>query len=233
MVLFKRCSLGVSVFFMFFLPFTLHAITKTELLEQAEKQAVPFKYGISARFTSKASVQSKTITDSGTIYLSPPNKSRVDFLVSKVVVSSCGDTTWTKTATGDVTRSLSSNVGLQGGQGAASSMSSPDLLSYLKKGDFTIVREDSAAVVVSMSIANGNQKIPFTFYIDPKAFVLKRIEFPSPMAGMFQLGYRYKLFDGHLVVDEVNTVMGSLGFSRVQLFDYRKNKQKSSFFRIF
>ena len=112
-------------------------------------------------------------------------------------------------------------------------MSTPDLLSYLKKGEFTIKCKDSAAVVVSLALEVQGQKTPLTLYIDPKAFVIKRMEFPTPMAGMFQVGYRYKLFEGHLVLDEVNTVIGTMGFSRFHISGYKKVRKKSSFFRGF
>ncbi|MBN1577601.1 MAG: hypothetical protein JW913_13665 [Chitinispirillaceae bacterium] len=219
--------------FLLLWPVSTNAVTKEELINQAGKRANPPKFGFSARFSSKTSFQNKSTADSGMFYFSPPNRSRVDFLVSKMSVSTCGDTTWTKAANGDVTRSVASSAGVPSGRSGSSSMSSPDLLSYLKKGDFDIVREDSTAVVVKMDIENGKQTFPFTFYIDPKAFVIKRMEFPSPVAGMFRIGYRYTLFEGSPVLDEVNTVMGNFGFSRVHLFDYKKGKKKSSFFRIF
>ncbi|MBN1307714.1 MAG: hypothetical protein JXA18_07350 [Chitinispirillaceae bacterium] len=222
-----------AVLFLFIAAVAANSMTREELIGRAEKHANPLRFGISARFDSKASFQNKTVVDSGTFHFSPPNRSRVDFLVSKMTISSCGDTTWTKSANGDVTRSLSSGPGVPSGKSGPASMSLPDLLSYLKRGDFTILREDSAAIVIKMNMTNGPEKVPFTFYIDPKAFVIKRMEFSLPMAGMFRIGYRYKLFEGHLVLDEVNTVMGSLGFTRVRMFDYTKSRKKSSFFRIF
>ncbi|MBN1294125.1 MAG: hypothetical protein JXB48_19975, partial [Candidatus Latescibacteria bacterium] len=124
-------------------------------------------------------------------------------------------------------------LGLPGNQNGTPSMSTPNLLSYLKSGNFTIVSEDSTSIIVKADIAYDKQKIPFTFYIDPKAFIIKRMEFPSPMGGMFQIGYKYKLFKGYLVLDEVNTIMGSIGFTRVHLFNYRTSKKSRSFFRLF
>ncbi len=216
-----------------FFSLPVFSISKTDLIKQVEQHSNPIKTGFSARFSSKTSVANKTMSDSGTFYFSPPNRNRIEFLVSRIMASSCGDTTWTKAANGDVTRSISSGSGLPGGSSGTTSLSSPDLLSYLKKGDFTIKQEDSAAIVVVITIAVENRKTPFTLYIDPQAYVIKRMEFPYPMGGMFRIGYRYKRFEGHLVLEEVNTVMGSLGFSRMQMFDYQKIRKKRSFFRGF
>ena len=213
--------------------FSINAITKNDLVKQAEKHSVPLKISISANFSSKISIQNSTVSDSGVYYFSPPNRTRIDFNASKMIFCSVGDTTWSKSPTSDVTRSTKLGLGLPGNQGGTPSMSTPNLLSYLKSGDFSIVGEDSAAIVVKTDITYDKQKVPFTFYIDSKAFVIKRIEFPSPMGGMFQIGYKYKLFEGHLVLDEVNTVMGSMGFTRVQLFNYQSSKKNRSFFRLF
>ncbi|MBN1757988.1 MAG: hypothetical protein JW863_06715 [Chitinispirillaceae bacterium] len=92
--------------------FSAFSISKIDLIKQVELHSNPVKVGFSARFSSKTSVGNKTMCDSGTFYFSPPNMSRIEFLVSKIMANSCGDTTWTKAANGDVTRSISSGSGL-------------------------------------------------------------------------------------------------------------------------
>jgi hypothetical protein len=207
------------------------AITKTELIRMVSDKSSKLNYGISANFTSKISAQNQIIIDSGTFYFSPPNKSKVEFINSKIISSTIGDTTWTKLVNGDITRSIAKKE-MPDGAGN-SSFTSPDLSSYLKNNDFEIISEDTSAIAVKLTMLNNSPQIPFTFYIDPKLFVVKRMGFPTPMTGEFQIGYKYKLFQGRLVVEEINTVMGSIGFSRIKISDYKRINKGNNFYRIF
>lgn len=213
--------------------FSTQALTNNELLDLAKKNSKPNSFGYVANFSSKTSIQNQSVNDSGLFYYTPPNKSRVDFFMSNIVMSSCGDTTWLKAANGDVTRSITPQTSVTTHQASASTFNTPSLYSLLKSNTFKIQRTDSSTIVVTMNKMNGTENIPITLYIDRASIMLQRLEFPLPMAGTLQIGYRYKLFSGQPVLEEMNSVMGTMGFSRIRFFNYKKCRKNSSFFRSF
>ncbi len=217
----------------FLLAIQTNAITKSELIKQVAKKSKTVNFCISANFASKISFNNNSICDSGTFYFSPPNKTKAEFKVSEMVVSSYGDTSWTKSSNGDITRSVTAQNGLPGSQGGKNTFSSPDLLSFLKNQEFEISRQDTALIVINLNIASGTEKVPLSLYIDAKTYLIMRMEFYVPGVGSFQTGYKYTKFGEYFVVQEINTVMGSIGFSRIKIDEYKKCNKKDSFFRLF
>lgn len=120
-------------------PITSKELTKDELLRQITKNSKTINIGIMANFTSKISIQNRVINDTGTFYFSPPNRMRAEFTASKMIICSSDDTTWTKMANGDITRSIQKSSMPGSRQDGSTSFIAPDLVNYLKGHDFQIV----------------------------------------------------------------------------------------------
>jgi len=63
-----------------------------------------------AKFTTAAHVQGIVVKDSGFVTFSPPSCYRISLSVSKNETSTCGDTTWIRSADGSVTVTANKNT---------------------------------------------------------------------------------------------------------------------------
>ena len=78
-------------------------INKAMFLKNIQKASKVPEFAYNAKINMKMNIQSHIMNDSGSLHFSPPNRNKFELKMSKVKVSSIGDTSWTTMADGSVT----------------------------------------------------------------------------------------------------------------------------------
>ncbi|MEO6094975.1 MAG: hypothetical protein ABIW76_04600 [Fibrobacteria bacterium] len=196
--------------------------SKTEMLKKMEgKSAVSVPY--SASVTTKVFLGNQAIKDSGTIFLQPPDCMQMQMNRANTLQSTCGDTTWTKSANGSITRSIGENGAMVMPTGApsiplpkASGSRKPDTNAMM-----TAVSTFLNCVQVSWMDTEGKAILEIDTLINIVVKASIEVEGGPPL----ETGISYEAFAGGWVPKEIRSSLPG-GFFTMTYSNIKKEKKR-------
>ncbi|MEO6095649.1 MAG: hypothetical protein ABIW76_08205 [Fibrobacteria bacterium] len=169
------------------------------------------------------------LNDSGSMSFSPPNCFKMIMYKAGTENSGCGDTTWSKTKDGKVTRSV------EPGGAEAGAPKSPNLKDMLRGMDFRILGDKpNGNLEIEATLKQDGMSIKANMLLDTRKWLLKRMSFTTPQGETMEIGYNYRELAGEDIMSEINTVFGTGGFVRMKFIDFKKiSPLPSKDFKIF
>jgi outer membrane lipoprotein-sorting protein len=217
-------------------PLFAGSLTKEAVYKNITRVSATPTFAFSAAISSRISMANRTVTDSGTIIFSPPDCYKVTMFKSKTQVAVLSDTSFITMPDGSCTRRIGQSAVSGMGAGSAQSFGPPSAKQLLGKSDFTIVEEKPGVYVViefESETPMGKSKTRATF--DTKEWLLRNIKMTGMTpTGEIETGFSYTTFNGHTMVKEMNTVMGSAGFMKISYGEYKAiNKISRKKFKVY
>ena len=204
------------------------ALDKKTILRKLEaSQAVKESY--SAKIHSKLMMANHVINDSGRIDVLAPNCQKM--IWSSLTQSTCGDTTWTRSPSGDVTRSIGSNAaampGLGGkilglfplpGQSGSSAGSASDTLGAMA----ILPATDSGTIKLRLGDPDSEMGT-VVVVIDTTDWLPVKATSQQPGNPEIETGFRYTKWKGKRLMSEIRMVIPN-GFMIFEVSDFQPAK---------
>jgi hypothetical protein len=208
-------------------------ITSEEALKNIHKRGTVKFRPFSVTLTTKVVMGTVKQDDSGTVYYSPSGCVKVEMYKSKLEFCNCGDTSWMKSANGDVTRSLNKNNPLVM---LNSKGTMPDFGAFIEKNGGNLVETpgDSAVTYEIQAAMDGKNMQTVRLTFDTRQWLLRKVLMPGGQMGNMESFYQYTQFNGQPMLREVRTMIGTMGIMMYSYSNYKEIKdKKKEFFRIF
>jgi hypothetical protein len=206
----------------YFLPFlglltSAYALTIDDIANKTALHPARPSGAYRVSIVSVVSMGRQTIKDSGTLEFSPPDCFHIILSNGKIDQSGCGDTSWTATPDGSVTRKIGSGFNTQ--------FKTPDIAEMLKKQNARVVSDTGKMAVVEIEVPGDKNTIKAQFSIDTTEWLVRK-SLVIPETGMpVESGYAYDTFMGKPVISQISTVMGAGGFVKISFLNYTRIKK--------
>jgi len=159
------------------------------------------------------------VTDSGWIVFCPPDCYKIELFRTNTKMFITGDTLWQVSPDGSVNRSVGNNDGVMSGMGTGFSPGSQN--GFNLPEDFTIIEQipGKHVVVECLSKVQSDQfKIRIVY--DTKKWLPRNLKISGGPQGETETGFVYTELNGTQMVKEMNMVLGSMGYIRIDYSNY-------------
>lgn len=219
-----------TISFVFLLAFLVFpgGISKDQIRQKLSQNTDVPAFAFEADISQTTSFLGRVFKDTGAFAYLPSDCFRISMSQSGVEVVMMGDTSWTVSTDGSVTRRINnSSSSLSSEPSATNPLIDRQFCDLIKTRDFDIIEEiPGKHVVIEVEAGEGTDKYTLQATYAVEDWTLRNTKMDGlPDGTVIETGYKYHSIEGHRLLEEINIVMGSMGFMRIKYSNFKLTKK--------
>ncbi|MEO6096421.1 MAG: hypothetical protein ABIW76_12260 [Fibrobacteria bacterium] len=198
--------------------------SKTDILKKMEANRLSISVPYSASVATKVFVGNQAIKDSGTLFQQPPDCMQMQMNRANSLQSTCGDTTWIRSANGSITRSIG-DAGPMGMTPGVPAFPTPKV-SGSQKPDTNAMTIAVSALPNCVQVSWMDKEGKSILEIDTVKNLMVKASMEAEGGPPLETGFAYEAFAGGWIPKEIRSSLPG-GFFTITYSNIKKEKKRA------